>query len=476
MKIVGWGSRKYKKLSWNFKFSDGTFLGRKAIKMRGIANDPSLMREKLATEVYKSVGVPVQEGAYARLFINGDTYGLYLMNDSFNKRWIGAYIHGNEDASIGISYKMDSSTPDGPYADFRYLGTNYKKYTEEGCYEVDSFNDEIIDKKDYKTLYQPLIDFTKLYSDWVNTYKNDKSDEAVKALQKFLDIDAVLRLMVVDTLILPLDNFWLISSNTALYYNSERNNYNLIPYDFDQSLVGSWDTRYLNPTNYIKDCGTWANYDESLYEHYFTNNLLAHPLIRNRYDTILAEATRSTFDSNVVAEFLQNVHDLIQEDALWNFNAVNTLNIPYKGKVKSFTLKEFERSLNYKHNGNEIRSEYELWEYVDVRSGYCRAYTEHYAETGSLSVYNGKLMKRAQKTYEFKVVSILGEGRNLGVKYKNTVVKLNPSPFPLFTGSVSASNIDTYKYVVIDKNKKVIEEESFTRTYTGEKINEVYNR
>jgi len=48
----------------------------------------------------------------------------------------------------------------------------------------------------------------------------------------------------------------------------------------------------------------------------------------------------------------------------------------------------------------------------------------------------------------------------------------------VFTGDVVADNIKEYKYVSLNAQGAVIEEETVNRTYTDEtsKINEVYNR
>lgn len=67
--------------------------------------------------------------------------------------------------------------------------------------------------------------------------------------------------------------------------------------------------------------------------------------------------------------------------------------------------------------------------------------------------------------YTFNVVSILGEGYTLGVKYNKKVVELKSTVFPLFNGTIKADHINKYKYVAL-KDGKVVEEEKLTRTYT----------
>ncbi|OUM63507.1 hypothetical protein PIROE2DRAFT_9924 [Piromyces sp. E2] len=528
--LIGYGSRLYKKLSWNIKFSDkNKFMGRKTLKLRGIANDNSLMREKLATEICNSLDVPTQEGSYARLFINDDIYGLYLLGDSFNKRWLGAYVHGDEKAKIGFSYRLISSTPDGPFADLRYIDEKYKSYKRKGTYEVDEFEKDAVDPNDESTKWAPLIKFTKLYDEWVKNYKNDNSDAAVEALQKFLNIESVLRVLVVDTLTLPLDNFWLIMSNAVLYYNPDQDNYQIIPFDFDQSFRGSWGINLLDATNYIKDCITWVNYNETSYEHYFTNHLLEQPQIRKRYDVILSQVVRSTFDSQKITNFVQSIAKLIRDDVQWNVDAVNNLKIPYDGIVKSFDLKKFDRSYtNTYKKGSSISSSYDLKEFIDIRGDYCRAYTadidtsdtnnigkskqfvrnivqtEIQNEQSKIQNFNETEIQTTEiitinrnqnetpietqieiqiensdsSSQKFNVVSILKDEYKIGVMYGDKVIPLNSTLFPLFSGIINGENISEYKYVVLDSNNEVVETESISRIYSNETsiMNEVYNR
>ena len=380
------------------KFSDKLFYGRKAFKMRALAVDDSLMREKLALELYKSANVPVQEGAFARLFINGDTYGLYMISDSFNKKWLSAYVHGNEKTSVGFSYKMDSSPPDGPYADFKYLGDSYENYMNLPTYNLDIYDENTIKSDDLKTQWTPLANFIIKYNNWIKKYKKDTSDKAITELKKFLDVETTLRILAIETLILPLDNFWLISGNTALYYNTEKGHYQFIPYDFDQVMHGSWEIEQFNPKNYMKDCITWANYNEKYYEHYFINNLFVHPQITQRYNEILAAILNKSYKIDVITNYLQVLHDLIQDDVQWNIDAVSKLSIPYNGEVENFTMEDFEMNMSKEHEYTSISTSYRLWEFVDVRSSYCKAYVNSLNKTTTTKAKTTRTTTKAKTT------------------------------------------------------------------------------
>jgi len=355
--------------------------------MRAMANDPSLVREKFASELYKSAGIPVQECTYARLFINGDSYGLYTMSDSLNRKWLKNYIHGDSKAAIGYAYKMDSSWPEGPYADFKYKSDDFNEYREEWTYFVDEYEKPKgakIEQEDPKN-WEHLIKFIKLYRDWVNKYSNDTSDVAVQELEKFFNVESLIRLLAVESLTVASDNFWLVMSNSDLYYNAEKQYYQILPFDFDRLLSGPLDNTLIDPEGFMGDCINWAYYDESTIDHYFTRNIMKHPQIKNRYDFILAKLSKYNFDKRVIHNYIEKLTELIKEDVAWTFEQNDKLSIPYKGLVNHYTQKDFDNNMvNQNKNLSEFKKvnegeddsiQVDFMQFVEMRGDSCRAYT-----------------------------------------------------------------------------------------------------
>ncbi|OUM59723.1 hypothetical protein PIROE2DRAFT_14660 [Piromyces sp. E2] len=377
--LIGYGSRLFKKLSWNMKF-EKKFMGRKAIKLRAMAYDASLMREKFASAIFKAAGVPVQECTYARLFINGDRYGLYSMVDNLNSKWIKNYIHGNSKAQIGFSYRLDSAHPKGPFADLRYHGDNYTVYENFYTYKVDEYEGKKTKPLNKATQYNLLIQFIKLYNTWTITYANDFSEKAVTELEKFLNLESLLRLIAVESLLMAADNFYIVNSNTELYYNTEKNYYQFLPFDFDNAMYGPSDNILIKPVGYLEDCLTWVNYDEGKFEHYFTNHLFKHPQIKDRYNVILAKISNYPFHKDVVHQYIRAVTDLIQEDVQWNFKLQDELSIGYGGIQRHYTLTDFEnnlvnRNLDLSAFRNENGTRIDFMQFLEMRGDKCRDFT-----------------------------------------------------------------------------------------------------
>jgi len=427
--LVGFGSRLFKKLTWAFKF-DERFLGRRAIKLRAMANDPTLVREKLATELYKAVGVPVQEGTYARLFINGDTYGLYHMIDGFSKRWLKGYVHGDINAKIGISYKLYAHIPE--YPNFKYEGDDYKAY--DHFYMPDEYEDEEIDSKDNPALFERVKEFTRLFDEWVNT-----PGQPVDQLAKFFNIELTLRMMVIDTLVIALDNFSLRLSNVALYYMPERDKYLLLPYDFDKVLKGHSEDPVLDKVTYITDCFTWTMQHEEIIEHYFTKTLLNHPEIRARYETILAKTSNEVFTTDKITEYVNAVANLIRPDIEWSDENAFNLDIAYDGVENHYSIDHFEANIGYEpvdYKNGVVNNDapFGILKLVELRGDNCRAATVDVdtSNNDNISDNDVKVKVYQYDGNEYKNNDILSADAKSGDPAKITLSTLNFTIFLLF--------------------------------------------
>jgi len=378
--IVGYGSRLYKKLSWILKL-DKKFMGRKSVKIRAVADDLTLMHDKISADLYRAMGVPVQEGTYARFMVNNDVWGLFTIVDSISKKWFASYIHGDDKAHVGTSYKLMSSHPDGPFADLQYIDDNYNSYVNGGVYQPEEV--DTLDPEANITVpgseWHRFIRFVKQYSDWANQNETVESSESLKSLEQFLDVETTLRMMAIDTLTLALDNFWFVQSNTILYYNPEKNKYQFIPYDFDDSLKGQ--SEYFDFEEIKSDCLNWANVNTTGANLYFTDNLLKNKKIKERYDIVLAAASRNLFTIDVLSPYIDAITNLIEEDIEWNYELAKNYNTLYDGRNNIITFDQFKDASNYGHVSYQEGTistdvSYGLKEYIQIRGDNCRAYTK----------------------------------------------------------------------------------------------------
>lgn len=67
------------------RYQDGQrMLGLKALVLNGMVHDPTAMHETLAYAVFRAAGVPAARTGYARLSVNGQDYGLYLVVETYD--------------------------------------------------------------------------------------------------------------------------------------------------------------------------------------------------------------------------------------------------------------------------------------------------------------------------------------------------------------------------------------------------------
>ena len=107
LRIRGDDSREYPKKSLKVKFNDDPFVnGRDKINFNAEYTDPTLMRQYMASYLFRKSGHPCFKAEHARLYLNGEYLGIYLMVENMDKD----FLIGNDLDPLGNLYK---ATNDG---------------------------------------------------------------------------------------------------------------------------------------------------------------------------------------------------------------------------------------------------------------------------------------------------------------------------------------------------------------------------
>jgi hypothetical protein len=64
------------------------FLGLKNITLNNMVEDPTMLREALGYRLYREMGVPAPDTGYAKVTVDGELYGLYLLVESVDKDFL----------------------------------------------------------------------------------------------------------------------------------------------------------------------------------------------------------------------------------------------------------------------------------------------------------------------------------------------------------------------------------------------------
>lgn len=101
--------------------STQTLFGLTSIVLRNNTQDPSSLHERLSMKLFTAMGIPASRTAHARLFVNDEYAGLYLIVESVDRRFLARHFPESD----GYLYKYD-------WADtyfFEYKGAATALYT-----------------------------------------------------------------------------------------------------------------------------------------------------------------------------------------------------------------------------------------------------------------------------------------------------------------------------------------------------------
>ncbi len=233
----------------------------KKLHLNNFFKDPTFMRDKLYLEMQNELGLPTQRSAYTKVFINGAYWGMYLMIEQIDKRFVKR--HFNE--SSGSFFKGE------PNALFTDLGKDQNSYHRK--YQLKSKTSD----KDWNNLVE-LIQ---------GMHKKNLSDEAYYIqLDNQFEVDDCLRSWALNNTLVNIDAYNMhYPHNFYIYQNSKDKKFNWINYDGNYSF-GAWspNLRYQEmvelPSSYPLDASM---------ERPLLNLLMDNTVCQSKYQNILKD-------------------------------------------------------------------------------------------------------------------------------------------------------------------------------------------
>jgi spore coat protein H len=226
-----------RKLSMKLKFSEydsnNRFYGLKRLNFHGYRWDPTYIKERLAYDLYRSMGIVAPRAAWAILVVNNELLGLFGMVEQVDGRFTADRWPDNPDGNL---YKEA-----WPVSTSRN-GIMYRLKTNKAVADVDAF-----------------LAFSKAMT-------TAEISELRNTLSRFVDLNYMARYMAVDDGIanfdgitayyVSLENLWEGAGNHNYYfYQKAANRFTLIPWD--QESTFNLDGGFINIprwTDIPKDC------------------------------------------------------------------------------------------------------------------------------------------------------------------------------------------------------------------------------
>ncbi|KAI1315043.1 hypothetical protein EDD11_001383 [Mortierella claussenii] len=328
LKTSGKSSKEFAKQSYKLKFDtdyNQTFFSRPNLKLRSMATEPTLIREKLYIDMLNSVGVPTQQGSYVRLFINNVGYGLFLMVDDIKKSFAKQTVHGGDNMVVPGSLIQANAPSLTEQADLVFKGATAASYNKD-VYTVQNIGNNPVT--------EPLSQLFKFMQD-LQAYNPTSTPDPVGYWTSRLELDGFLRNMALEYLMGAFDNYWMAGSNYFLYFNPklDQGKWQWLPTDFDGTFGNGAS---IDPKGSYK---TLYNFQP---DHPLVSKLIINtPQINAQFQQILKEIVSTAFKPEAMNAHMDSIHKMISLDAQWDFS----LPRQSPGKDLKFTFDDFNGNL-----------------------------------------------------------------------------------------------------------------------------------
>ena len=307
-------AKKSFKVDFNHFFPGREFFDVEKLNLNGEHNDPTIVRSKICWDLFQDIGMVSSRAAHAKVFINGDYFGLYVsvehVDDSFLSRNY-ADDSGNLWKCLwpaDLSYRGDDPEDYHPY------------YDDKRPYELKTNKDEY----DYSKLAR-LIRILHQTPD---------------SLELVLDIKETIQYFAMNILTGSWDDYRFLKNNYYLYHDPSDDLIHWIPYDYDNTFSIDWfdiDWSTVDPYDYAVIDNDGRPLTEYLFSQTRYKNLFSHFLqfYKNQFMNLDTLQTNMEF-------FVDYLYNAAEEDI-------------YRTLDYGFTLDDFVNSYGYDFQNAHVK-------------------------------------------------------------------------------------------------------------------------
>lgn len=272
------------------------FYGVSKISFNNFFFDKSMMKEYFALKLMSEMGVPTPQYGIAKVYINGEYYGVYAMIEALDSSILEQYWDVEDDEVSSYLVKPEETS----LLEFQI--------------EAD---ESLLWEKDEDT-YQDVKDMLPTVKEWLKKLNqlnegkdfDDKeldvnSEAYVELLNQIMDVDEVVKYFAVHSFLCQMDNYFDGMKNYGLYVGADGRSL-IIPWDYDLSFGCYYPCDAESTANYDidvmyralewgTDSGSLAEQSEAFYKNY----PLFHVIYQN--DTLMEQYHEYMRDCTKVA-------------------------------------------------------------------------------------------------------------------------------------------------------------------------------
>ena len=270
------------------------FCDLKKLNLNNGYKDPTMLREKLFLD-FAGEFVAAPRVVHAKVYVNGEYYGLYTAVEQVDKTFIQNRFGDDEDSNLFKGITSDDAASNTDFnSDLTWLGSDAASYHD--YYELKT--NETADD------YSQLIEF-------INVLNNTSADDFPVELEPLFDVQDALQGLALNNLFVNLDSYNGSAHNYYVYDRDDTGKITHIPWDTNESfgrflmfLSSGDDPLELDPF--------WlpsGSEDRPLME-----NLWDNADYSNDYLCALEQILNSGFDETTMEARIDELADLIRTD------------------------------------------------------------------------------------------------------------------------------------------------------------------
>ena len=170
--------------------------GYRALTLLNAHSDPTFLRSMLYLDVARQY-LPALKANFVRVVINGESWGVYVNQQRYNKEFIREAF-GTE---VGVRIKSSNRSRGGGLS---YLGENVDEYRR--WYEIQTTDTD----ESWKTLMSVA-----------RVLAQTPTEQLKAAIEPILNVDGALRYLALDIVMMSGDGYWLHGSDYNLYVDTK---------------------------------------------------------------------------------------------------------------------------------------------------------------------------------------------------------------------------------------------------------------
>jgi spore coat protein CotH len=220
--MVPEGSKRSFNLSFDFADDQQHIGGYRTMNLLNSNGDPTFVRAVLYSEIARQY-IPAPKMNYVRVAVNGESWGVYINAQQFNKDFTRDFFKSTK----GARWKVPGSP--GGRGGMEYLGDDPATYKR--TYDI-------------KTKDDP-----KAWADLITMFRvlNQTPPEKLEAaLSPRLDIDGALKFLALEVALVNSDGYWARASDYSIYQD-EKGMFHVLPHDFNEGLAEEGGGRGFPP-------------------------------------------------------------------------------------------------------------------------------------------------------------------------------------------------------------------------------------